>query len=52
MTSRKLFSTLSISLHWDAVWYVLLLLLLWLVPWMGLDVPSGVSSDQLGSRYA
>lgn len=52
VTSRKPLSPLSVSLHWDAVWYVLLLLLWWLVPWIGLDVPSGVSSDQLGSRCA
>lgn len=52
VTSRKLLSPLRISLRWDAVWYVLLLLLFWLVPWIGLGVPSGVSSNQLGSRWA
>ena len=45
--SRKVFSPLSVSLHWDAVWDVLLLLL-WLVSWIGLGVPRRVSSNQVG----
>lgn len=52
VTSRKVFNPLSISLHWDAVWYVFLLLLLWLVSWIGLGVSSRVSSDQVGQHCA
>lgn len=47
MTFRKVFSPLSVILHWDTVWYVLLLLLLWLVSCIDLAVPGRDSSDQV-----
>lgn len=45
---QKSILPLSLCLPWDAVWWVLPPLLLRLVPWFGLSVPSRVSSGQAG----